>query len=174
MNQGIHDIRWEIVWWSKAIAVLQFYFCHAVMSHEPDGRLWTSVAWLKGQHDLISEMFPDLHNFMVSKSCQQFFSGSFFCMSQLDWTRVENLVTTVHVVATLFHCVKFVPAMTLVDSLASFEKRCNDIDDSGMMWNGLKGHDVKCFSAQLEPLSQLRQTLSTRSWQRKFLVELRH
>ena len=37
--------------------------------------------------------------------------------------------------------------MTLVDSLASFEKRCNDIDDSGMLWNGLKGQDVKCFSA---------------------------
>ena len=30
--------------------------CHAVMSQEPDGRLWTSVAWLKGQHDSISEM----------------------------------------------------------------------------------------------------------------------
>jgi len=37
--------------------------------------------------------------------------------------------------------------MTLVDSLASFEKRCNDIDDSGSMWDGLKGQDVRCFSA---------------------------
>ena len=37
--------------------------------------------------------------------------------------------------------------MTLVDSSASFEKRCNDIDETGSLWNGLKGQDVRCFSA---------------------------
>ena len=37
--------------------------------------------------------------------------------------------------------------MTLVDSSASFEKRCHDIDKTGSLWNGLKGQDVRCFSA---------------------------
>ena len=37
--------------------------------------------------------------------------------------------------------------MTLIDSVASFEKRCSEIDESGALLNGLKGQDVKCFSA---------------------------
>ena len=46
-----------------------------------------------------------------------------------------------------FHFVELVPAMTLVDSSASFDKRCSDIDETGSLWNGLKGQDVRCFSA---------------------------
>ena len=33
---------------------------------------------------------------------------------------------------TLFHFVELVPAMTLVDSSASFEKRCSDIEKLGL------------------------------------------
>jgi len=40
-----------------------------------------------------------------------------------------------------------VPAMSLIDSAASFEKRCTDIDSSGALWTGLKSQDVTCFSA---------------------------
>jgi hypothetical protein len=29
---------------------------------------------------------------------------------------------------------------------ATFEKRCNDIDDTGGLLNGLKDQDIKCFS----------------------------
>ena len=37
--------------------------------------------------------------------------------------------------------------MSLIDSAASFEKRCTDIDSSGALWTGLKSQDVTCFSA---------------------------
>ena len=37
--------------------------------------------------------------------------------------------------------------MTLIDSVATFEKRCHDIDDTGSLWTGLKRQDVTCFSA---------------------------
>ena len=37
--------------------------------------------------------------------------------------------------------------MTLIDSVATFEKRCNDIDDTGSLLNGLKDQHVRCFSA---------------------------
>ena len=37
--------------------------------------------------------------------------------------------------------------MTLIDSVASFEKRCTDIDQSGTLLDGLKNQGVTCFSA---------------------------
>ena len=37
--------------------------------------------------------------------------------------------------------------MTLIDSVASFEKRCADIDQSGTLLDGLKNQGVTCFSA---------------------------
>ena len=36
--------------------------------------------------------------------------------------------------------------MTLIDSNASFEKRCSDIDESGALLEGLKNQGVRCFS----------------------------
>ena len=48
MNQGISGIRWEIVPMGKFALHFIFICRHALMSHEPDGRLWTSFAWLKG------------------------------------------------------------------------------------------------------------------------------
>ena len=40
-----------------------------------------------------------------------------------------------------------VQAMTLIDSTASFAKRCSDIDESGALLEGLKNQGVRCFSA---------------------------
>ena len=39
-----------------------------------------------------------------------------------------------------------VPAMILIDSTASFEKRCNDMDETGGLLTGLRGQDIKGFS----------------------------
>eukprot|EP00435_Cladocopium_sp_Y103_P065100 s379_g27.t1 len=58
-----------------------------------------------------------------------------------EYRRVFILVTELHPLWA------FVPAMTLVDSAASFEKRCSEIDDSGALLAGLKTNGIKSFSA---------------------------
>ena len=40
-----------------------------------------------------------------------------------------------------------VVAMALIDSTASFEKRCSDIDNTGVLLDGLKAQGVKSFSS---------------------------
>lgn len=49
--------------------------------------------------------------------------------------------------AVSFELLTLLQAMTLIDSTASFEKRCSDIDESGALLEGLKNQGVKCFSA---------------------------
>ena len=36
--------------------------------------------------------------------------------------------------------------MTLIDSTASFEKRCTGVDESGALLEGLKSQGVRCLS----------------------------
>ena len=64
--------------------------------------------------------------------------------------------------------------MTLIDSAATFEKRCNDIDDTGGLLNGLKDQDIKCFSAlaftigtpQVAPTETQYEDLATKAFGR--------
>jgi len=49
--------------------------------------------------------------------------------------------------AVQFKLLTSLQAMTLIDSTASFEKRCSDIDESGALLEGLKSQGVRCFSA---------------------------
>lgn len=61
--------------------------------------------------------------------------------------------------------------MTLIDSAATFEKRCNDIDDTGGLLNGLKDQDIKCFSALAFTIGtpQVAPTdLNMRTWPQRF------